>query len=455
MFQYGGYDYSSHCEKLDIDKDTKEKMCYSRECKFDEEGNISETGVYEISGWVAIARHSNDLDEKNDGQDDNLNNVSIVVREKVAQEDILHEYRLGGMITKYIFGEIYANFLDDDNLEDIATSGRQKIIENDPRYIALKLFIGNELKYIWSKTNKLKEKKGVETALAFSPHIEKWYNSLNKNLKESAGKIFGEIEKISVDPEHRKTLYVNGILAFEKLKVDHAMGLLEKIDESNVDALLSVFSEVDDIESGHYYEITIERLRVIDALRKQADENAVEKALQEYVFEHLWLLDPAWERATEDKNMEKSIQKIVDEMNEKERGKNTNIRTDIRYRKLTGEHVIIELKRHDRRLMKTDIEKQLDKYIKAVKKELNIISDRHKELVEGICIVGQLPIGWDNRETRKNEEDSLKPLGIRVITYKELINNAYSAYSKYTQASEKVGEIRELIKNIRNIENPE
>ena len=233
------------------------------------------------------------------------------------------------------------------------------------------------------------------------------------------------------------------------------MGLLEKIDESNVDALLSVFSEVDDIESGHYYEITIERLRVIDALRKQADENAVEKALQEYVFEHLWLLDPAWERATEDKNMEKSIQKIVDEMNEKERGKNTNIRTDIRYRKLTGEHVIIELKRHDRRLMKTDIEKQLDKYIKAVKKELNIISDRHKELVEGICIVGQLPIGWDNRETRKNEEDSLKPLGIRVITYKELINNAYSAYSKYTQASEKVGEIRELIKNIRNIENPE
>ena len=71
---------------------------------------------------------------------------------------------------------------------------------------------------------------------------------------------------------------------------------------------------------------------MIDALRKQADENAVEKALQEYVFEHLWLLDPAWERATEDKNMEKSIQKIVDEMNEKERGKNTNIRTDIRYR---------------------------------------------------------------------------------------------------------------------------
>ena len=35
--------------------------------------------------------------------------------------------------------------------------------------------------------------------------------------------------------------------------------------------------------------------------------------------------------------------------------------------------MIIELKRHDRRLMKTDIEKQLDKYIKAVKKELNII----------------------------------------------------------------------------------
>ena len=123
------------------------------------------------------------------------------------------------MITKYIFGEIYANFLDDDNLEDIATSGRQKIIENDPRYIALKLFIGNELKYIWSKTNKLKEKKGVETALAFSPHIEKWYNSLNKNLKESAGKIFGEIEKISVDPDIEKPYMLMGYWLLKNLRL--------------------------------------------------------------------------------------------------------------------------------------------------------------------------------------------------------------------------------------------
>ena len=160
-------------------------------------------GEYEISGWIAIARHSNDLDDR--GQDDNLNKITIVVRGKVAQEDILQEYRMGSMISKFIYGEINADFLDEDDKDDIATSSRQRLVEDDPRYIALKKFIDRELRNIRTKTDKLKENKGLEEAIKHNPHIKKWYDELYPpQLKESAKKIFAIIDQAGIEDRPQK-----------------------------------------------------------------------------------------------------------------------------------------------------------------------------------------------------------------------------------------------------------
>ena len=52
----------------------------------------------------------------------------------MAQEDILEDFNEGGMYSKYLIGELHADFLDWDERDDIATSSRQKIMEGDPRY---------------------------------------------------------------------------------------------------------------------------------------------------------------------------------------------------------------------------------------------------------------------------------------------------------------------------------
>lgn len=163
IFQYGR-DYSQHCVSLDTDSETGQSMSYGRPFRFNKYGEHAGDGVHAVTGWIAIARHSNDLD--GDNPDDNLNKIAIVVRGKVAQEDILQDFRLGGMITKYMFGEINADFLDEDGEDDIATSSRQNIAEDDPRFVALKLFLRSELQHIWTETNKLKDKKGLDKAPA-------------------------------------------------------------------------------------------------------------------------------------------------------------------------------------------------------------------------------------------------------------------------------------------------
>lgn len=439
LFQYQK-DFSKYCNKLDKG-DAGEKLYFSREYKFNKNGEIDESGQYSVSGWIAIAHHSDDLDG-DESKDDNLNNITLVVRGKVAQEDLLHERRLGGMITKYMYGEIQADFLDTDQEEDIATSSRQKIIEDDPRYQSLKEFIGNELNHIWGKTNKLKDDKGMKKAIELVPVLNDWYEGLgHKSLKDKAKKIFGIIDKSNVEKKLKKELYAYGVLAFERDKLAVSSKILDNLNEDNVKQMLSFFRYVDDMEATLYREIVNQRLTVIKKLQDKTWENVFESDLRDYLFNHLWLFDPAWERSTENEEMEKTMQSLVD-------GEFKTVRLDIKYRKPQREHVIIELKRANRTLSKLDIEEQLHKYIKAVKKHLIVQKDDLP--VSGICIVGKLPKGWDNPEYKKEEEASLKSLGIRVMTYNELIKDAHSAYSKFLGARATANKLTELIEKIRN-----
>ena len=330
-------------------------------------------------------------------------------------------------------------------MEDIATSSRQSIAVDDPRYVALRAFIGEELRHIWNATNQLKEKRGVEAALA-NPHIKEWFDNLKpKHLQVPARRIFAAIDKANVDEAHKQDFYANGILAFETQKLNYAIDRLDSIDTSKLDLFLKYLADVDAIEAARYFEIVQERLEVIDKFRTNVDEDAKERVLQEYVFDHLWLFDPAWERATGYKHMEERLQAVVGGVSA-----DANVRLDIRYRRISGSHVIIELKRASRVLGKTELEQQARKYRDALEKEIGKDPKEARYPIEVVCLVGELPGGWHDPQVRKRDEESLRPYSIRVMTYNELIDNAFSAYAKFIEAGEKVNDLRQLIENIRS-----
>ena len=97
---------------------------------------------HSASGWIGTFSAAGDS-KAEDGE--SLNNISIVVRGKLAQEDILDEFGDAGIYASYLIGEIEADFLDTDGEEDIATSSRQRMIEDDARYFALKEYLGSQL----------------------------------------------------------------------------------------------------------------------------------------------------------------------------------------------------------------------------------------------------------------------------------------------------------------------
>ena len=448
LFQYGSYDYAQHCANLDTDSETGARLSFPRECRFDASGSACADGEHAVRGWIGIARRSNDLDDQ--GEQDNLNKITVVVRGKVALEDILQEYRLGGMITKFIYGEINADFLDEDGQDDIATSSRQSIAVDDSRFAALRAFVGTELRRIWIETNRLKEKKGLEQALLSNPFIREWYDALRpRSLQGSAAKIFGAIDKANVDEAHKQDFYADGILAFETLKMNHALDGLNRIDAQNLDVFMGYLTDVDAVEAARYSEIVRERLVVIQKLQAKVAEDVLERVLQEYVFDHLWLFDPSWERATGERtmHMEERLQAVVNGA-----ATDKTVRLDIRYRRISGAHVIIELKRASRALRKTDIESQAVRYIEALEKELAKTPEQARFPIEAVCLVGKLPQGWQDPLRRKRDEQALSLYRIRVMTYEELIDNAFRAYSDFIAASQDVDRLRQLIDNIRSYE---
>ena len=67
---------------------------------------------------------------------------------RLFHENILDKVNDGRLYTKYLTGQIEAEFLDRDDRPDIATSDRQRIQEDDPRYDALLSFLRSSLSLV-------------------------------------------------------------------------------------------------------------------------------------------------------------------------------------------------------------------------------------------------------------------------------------------------------------------
>lgn len=405
-------------------------------------------GQFRINGWIGSVARPSDLK-----QDDTVNNkISIIVRGKLAQEDVLSNFSDGGLYASYLVGEICADFLDDDDLPDIATSNRQQIIETDARFEALQALIQRHLKHIQGEWSEFRKKENLETALRDIPELSGWLNGLRGDSRKQAEKIFQIIENATThngDIEKRRSLYGYGILAFERLRVTENLSAIEHL--SSADKLVSfgeVFSNMQDVEAALYYDIASQRVEVLRKLTSQCDDNQKERILQEQIFNHLWLLDSSWERATDGTaKFEKGLTEEFDGVTETLTSDEKKARIDIRYKNIAGKHIIIELKRY-KMTYSYDIDdatRQIRKYKKALQKCLDNNDPGKEHLIETILIVG--PDAFKDIDY-KEVERSLAAVDARMVTYDQLIRSAEESYGAYLHANKEASKITELVNRI-------
>ena len=396
-----------------------------------------------FEGWIGTTFESGQLKDANES----LNKIVVMVRGKVAKEDILADLDETGLYSKYVIGEIHADFLDEDDEVDIATTSRQSIIEDDDRYIQLKHSVSNELRHIRNQWTRLRNKEGRKTAEQIEA-IRKWFFDLGRDDKRRAEVVFGKINQIAIDdPVKRATLFKYGVLAFESLKAKQNLDALASVSGESIIEFGKVFGTLDELESSLYHQIVSGRVSVVRVLMEQIDQNAKERVIQEHLFNHLWLLDPSWERASSTEFMEARVGKefanITNRLTEKEK----RSRVDIKYRTAAGTHVIVELKRPNVSTSTSALMHQVSQYTNALRKILGELGDQHSQ-VEMVCVLGREPSDWSNLDNRRRFEQALGAYGARVVFYSQLIENAFKAYQAFLNRSKEAGRIVRLLDEI-------
>lgn len=419
--------------------DKYEKLCKNAKKANRLPGVADAAEGWQATGWVGTVDEQRHIDEE-------TNVVPVLAWGKLIHEDLLSAVKPAGVFAKYLMGELHADFVDQDGLDDIATSDRQSLKETDPRYEALQKFLTDVLRTVGNSWRDWRRDDALDKARK-NPVIEEWYSSLKGDAKKFAKQLFGKIGDIPLTNESdRIELYKNGILAFEKLRLRDLLSEVEKLEGSDLqfDLLGRVFASIDEIEAAQYGEIARGRVGVIKSLVGLVDDDAKEKQIQAHLFDHLWLLDTSWERASTNERVEQGVMEEFAKLDAKLTDEERAGRIDIRYRTAAGKNIVIELKRYSVVAKTPDLVAQIGKYRAALQRCLRTKFPEEPQHIECIAVLGAMPTDFDPAAVEK----TLAGIDARIVTYDDLIASALRSYQEYLDSHKEVSKLADLIERL-------
>ena len=401
--------------------------------------------AWKVSGWLGAADEPKKLRNDEAGT---LNGIVVIARGRLIQENLLDKLNYTRILGSYLTGQIEADFLDVGSEDDIATSDRQRLVEDDERYVALTDFLRKTLVSIQDKWTDLRNAARGKQAVKEHPALSEWIGTLPPLQRRNAEKLIGLIRGVELDDESdRKQLYRSGMLAFERLRLRDQAHLLETQSGLTAVFLLPLLSELSDLEGSLYREIVQARLEVIKEFANLLDSNEREKVLQKHLFKHLWLLDPGWERAAGSPRIEERLRKEFKEFSSKLNDAQSKGRVDIRYRTNGGEHIIVELKRASRVMTMAELMEQGNKYRAALLECLESAGHEHPH-ISVVFVLGQPIKEESERGGKERVRDALKAINARAMNYEALLSGALESYSEFLKGSEKADKLDAILRKL-------
>lgn len=399
---------------------------------------------FPVTGYVASVFLPKNLGSK----EDSANIFSVFANGRVFAENVLDEANSAKYYQNYLVGEIHADFLDDDDV-DRATASREAVKRDDPRYQALLGFIRTTLEGIGDQWDEWRTELGLDPDDKGNSGVNEWLATLtDKRDQKTAKRLMTSIKNATIHSDDvkndaaKKILYRGAIIGFEKLKLRKQLDRLTGVTDVLSAEFASIFSSLNDVEEAAYSEITKQRLEVIKKFKDIAtDPVALEKVAQKYLFEHLWLLDPSWDRVTGRGEMEKTLTEYI----KKRDPDSTGARLDITYRASSGRHIVVELKKPAlTSLNYIDLFTQIRKYKAALEEYYREkLPSQPQPPIDIYILIAKTPTGFSESDKR-----SLAEQNGQIITYQQLITDAINAYQTYLDAMKNTGELETILEKL-------
>ncbi len=397
-----------------------------------------------ITGYIASVFQPRNLGSK----EDSANALSIFANGRVFAENILNEANSAKYYQNYLVGEIHANFLDEDDV-DRATASREAIKRDDPKYKSLLGFALSSLESIGGQWDDWRTKLGLDPAQRGNEAVNEWLETLkDKRDSRTAKKLMTSIQNATIHSDEEKNskakaiLYRGAIIGFEKLRIKQQLDRLTNISDVLSPEFAAIFSTLSDVEEAAYADITKQRLQIIKKFKEIKDSpTELEKVAQQYLFDHLWLLDPSWDRVTGRGQMELTLTEHIKKINPD----STGARLDISYRSSSGRHVVVELKKPSlTSLQFDDLSKQARKYRQAVEGYYrDKLPSKSVPPLDIYLLVAKTPTGMDETDRRAMAEQNAK-----LITYEQLITDATNSYQSYIDVNSNTGPLETILSKL-------
>lgn len=412
---------------------------------------------WRVRGWIGTARRPNELAE--DEEAGSLKNIIVLARKRPIQEGIIEKLDFSRIFGNYVTGQIEADFLDlDEGYDDIATSDRQRLIEDDDRVVGLQRFLRAAFLKASEDWTRYRPKKEARDALARYPKLREWVDARPDWQRDAAETMIGTIASLELErgneERDRMALMRSGILAFERVGLREVAQELEQLSAVTAADLLPLLGAQEAYEAGLWVDILRSRVEAIGQFRHLTEADEKEKVLQKHLFEHLWLLDPAWERAATGGRIEEDLRRVEPDVFATDAdGNEIRGRIDIRYATASGRHVIVELKRYSVRPDVRELVEQGVKYVEALRSILRK-RNRPDTDIEVVFVLGHHPrTPGAALQTEKDYINSqFAAINGRHVLYDELIENANQQYEDYLDASDKARALDDLLKALKRSE---
>lgn len=389
-----------------------------------------------------------DLPAKLGKGDESLNRISVFANGRLFQEDILSELGDARLFNSYLVGEVHADFLDQDGI-DRATASREAIKHDDEEFQALRRHLRTTLTHIRDRWDEWRNALGYSNAPEKNPDIETWIASFaDKHDRRAADRLMTSISKLNLsnndenDRQAKRLLYKSAVVGFEKLRARHQLDALENITDVLSPEFQAIFTALDDLEESYYLDIVRSRLEVIRKFEEEiVDAKKQERVAQKYLFDHLWLLDPSWDRVTGSEQWEVTL---TDELKRACPDEEEGARLDIAYRTTAGRHVIIELKKPGLYVAAKKLEEQGRRYVDAMEQfyrehpDFNGMQGK-SPIIDVFFLVDRAP------DINEKLARSFEVFNLKFLTYTGLIGNAKMAYQGYLDVKNKVGRIAAVL----------
>ena len=156
-----------------------------------------------------------------------------------------------------------------------------------------------------------------------------------------------------------------------------------------------------------------------------------------------------WDRATDSARVEQTLKRDYNEFASGLTDEESKGRIDIRYKTTAGAHIIVELKKADRKMTVAELIEQGEKYKSALTKCLRKMNELNPD-IQLVFVLGMPVVQEDNTALgAEYVRQTLSPLGARVVYYEQMIENANKAYSEYLEQSKKMDKLDAILDQIK------